>query len=233
MIALLLLVLGVVAVWLGRCRGEQYNLDNPYFNRKLFDQMDDFYMPMRENFEAERDPALRAKMRFRNEICCGTYVKANMLREDNIRQECYEQVFKSSDFLTSWNYFDTDRASSVAQQILCLQQCLWKKRGTMDGRYDRLTGRLRDRYREGRGSKEPNMNFPEMAVAKCLPFRNPDPNAGWFGFARGSECNRAYLDFSYCVWEELHARSHDSVSFLADPWCNKIKEYLQVRRRLT
>lgn len=42
----------------------------------------------------------------------------------------------------------------------------------MDGRYDRITGRLRERYREGRGSREPNLNFPEVAVAKCLPSRN-------------------------------------------------------------
>ena len=41
-----------------------------------------------------------------------------------------------------------------------------------DDRYDRLTGRLKERYREGRGMREPNMNFPEMAVAKCLPNRN-------------------------------------------------------------
>lgn len=44
----------------------------------------------------------------------------------------------------------------------------------MDDRYDPLTGRIRDRerYRRGRGMDEPNMNFPEMAVAKCLPARN-------------------------------------------------------------
>lgn len=34
-----------------------------------------------------------------------------------------------------------------------------------------------------------------------------DPSAGWLGFIRPRDCNRAYLDFSYCVWEELHAVS--------------------------
>lgn len=34
-----------------------------------------------------------------------------------------------------------------------------------------------------------------------------DPSANWLGFGSRGECNRAYLDFSYCVWEELHAVS--------------------------
>ncbi|KAK3914715.1 putative cytosol aminopeptidase [Frankliniella fusca] len=187
-------LIGVLATVIASTSAANYNLDNPYYNRRFFDQLDDFYMPARENFVAESDPALRRRMRFRNEICCGTYTDNNMIREDNIRKECYEQVFRSSDFLDSWNYFNSDAAAGVAQKLVCLQQCLWKKRGTLDDRYDRLTGRLRDRYREGRGRKEPNMNFPEVAVAKCLPLRNPDPASNWFGFG-GRDCNRAYLDF--------------------------------------
>nr|WBW64295.1 OBP2 [Frankliniella occidentalis] len=224
-------ILSIVATVITSGRAA-YNLDNPYYNRALFDQMDDFYMPKRENFAADRDPELRQKMRFRNEICCGTYSDKNMMREDNVRRECYEEVFKSSDFLDSWNYFDTDAAKTVAQKVVCLQQCMWKKRGTMDDRYDRLTGRLRDRYREGRGRKEPNMNFPEVAVAKCLPSRNPDPASNWFGFG-SRDCNRAYLDFSYCVWEELHADCPSQLWDSDNKWCEETKEYLQARRQLT
>ncbi|XP_034250473.1 uncharacterized protein LOC117650932 [Thrips palmi] len=229
MIALVLV--GVAAAWVADCGAQNYQFDDPFFNRKLFDQMDDFYMPKRENFVEERDPALRKKMRFRNEICCGTYVKENMLREDNIRQDCYEEVFKSPDFVTSWNYFDADKIESVAAKIICLQQCLWKKRGTMDGRYDRITGRLRERYREGKGLREPNLNFPEVAVAKCLPSRNPDPSSYWLGFGSRGGCNRAYLDFSYCVWEELHADCPEQLWDADNSWCVKTKKYLQAVRR--
>lgn len=56
--------------------------------------MDDFYMPMRENFVEERDPALRRRMRFRNEVRggCSYTSRRRALTGWGAQRQCAESL---------------------------------------------------------------------------------------------------------------------------------------------